>query len=180
MGELKAAKLLQELLESKKRPLSRFITGLGIPGVGEVAARDLASSYRTLENLRKAEAEQLSEMKGIGPVTAFSLASFFRNPETGNLVDDLVRNGFSPFEEVEEKGTSLSGETIVFTGTLSMPRPEAKKLAEAAGAKVTGSVTGSTTMVVAGENAGSKLDKARSLGVAVVSEEEFMSRVTEN
>ena len=177
MGELKASNLLRELLESRKRPLSRFITGLGIPGVGEVAAKDIASRYRTLSSLRNATENELTEIKGFGPVTAASLASFFRNPVTRTVVDDLVRKGFSPFEEVEEKGTSLAGETIVFTGTLSMPRSEAKKLAEAAGAKVTGTVTGSTTLVVAGGNAGSKYSKAIELGIRIVSEEEFSGLV---
>ena len=147
--------------------------------MGEVAAKDIASRYRTLSDLRSATEEELVEIKGCGPVTAASLASFFRNPVTKAVVDDLVGNGFSPIEEVEEKGTSLTGETIVFTGALSMPRSEAKRMAEAAGAKVTGTVSGSTTMVVAGGSAGSKYSKAIELGIRIVSEEEFSGLVKE-
>lgn len=173
MGDLKAAKLLKELDESRGKPLSRFLTGLGIPGVGQVAAGDLASRYGTLEDLRNASEEELCETKGIGPVTAASLASFFRSPVTRTVVDDLAARGFHPVEPESEKGETLAGEVIVFTGTLSIPRAEAKRLAVEAGAKVTGTVTGSTTIVVAGENPGSKYDRAVELGTRVISDREF-------
>lgn len=175
MGELKASKLLRELEESKRRPLSRFLTGLGIPGVGEVASKDIAESYITLNSLMNASAEELCEIRGIGPVTAESLTSFFSSTVTRRVADDLISLGFDPEEQVSRRGSSLAGETIVFTGALSMPRSQAKKLAEAAGAKVTGTVTGSTTMLVAGDNAGSKLEKAHGENIRIVSEEEFKS-----
>ncbi|HOP27726.1 MAG TPA: NAD-dependent DNA ligase LigA [Candidatus Sabulitectum sp.] len=175
MGDLSAANLLRQLEESRNKPLSRFLTGLGIPGVGEVAARDIAAAFPDLERLRSAGEEDLAGIKGIGPVTASSVVSFFASEVTGRVVRDLQTRGFNPFETVEEKGSSLAGETIVFTGAISMPRPEAKRLAEAAGAKVTGTVTGKTTIVVAGENAGSKLDRARELGIRILTEADFLA-----
>lgn len=177
MGELSAANLLKQLEESRKKPLSRFLTGLGIPGVGEVASRDIAAAFPNLERLKGAGEEELSGIKGIGPVTASSLVSFFSSEVTGRVVEELQSKGFDPEEQVQEKGSSLAGETIVFTGTLSIPRPEAKRMAEGAGAKVTGTVTGKTTMVVAGENAGSKLDRARELGIRILTEDEFLAEL---
>ncbi len=177
MGELSAANLLRQLEESRNKPLSRFLTGLGIPGVGEVAAGDIARAFPTLTELKSAGEEDLSSIKGIGPVTASSVESFFSSEVTGRVVHELQDKGFDPVETVEEKGSSLAGETIVFTGAISMPRPEAKRLAEAAGAKVTGTVTGKTTIVVAGENAGSKLDRARELGIRILTEDEFLAEL---
>jgi DNA ligase (NAD+) len=178
MGELKAGNLLEELEQSRSRPLSRFLTGLGIPGVGEVASRDIAMEYKDLEHLRKADEDHLTGIRGIGPVTAASVVSFFKSSITSELVDRLQEAGFNPEETGPVKGDALSGETIVFTGSLSLPRPEAKELAEKAGARVTGSVTGSTTILVAGENAGSKLNRARDQGVRIISEEEFLQLVS--
>lgn len=178
MGELKAKKLLEELNNSRSRPLSRFLTGLGIPGVGEVASRDIAREYGNLKELRRTSEEDLTGIKGIGPVTASSIVSFFENPVTRVLVERLQDAGFHPLEKGRERGTALSGETIVFTGSISLPRPRAKELAEKAGGRVTGSVTGNTTILVAGENAGSKLKKARELGVKILSEEEFLQLIS--
>ncbi|PIE52608.1 DNA ligase (NAD(+)) LigA [Candidatus Fermentibacteria bacterium] len=173
MGELKASKLLEQLKKSRNRPLSRFLTGLGIPGTGEVASKDIAEVFGTLQNLKEASEEELSAISGIGPVTASSIRTFFSSGITAKLVDDLEAAGFEPAQTVEKKQTVLTGEIIVFTGSLSMPRSQAKKLAEQAGAKVTSSITGNTTILVAGENAGSKLNKARQLGVRILTEEQF-------
>ena len=177
MGELKATKLFSALEKSRESSLGRFLTGLGIPGVGEVASRDIAAEFGNLEALGSATEEQLTEVKGIGPVTALSIRRFFTNPVTSAVIDQLAEAGFSPKEETAEKGTALAGETIVFTGTLAIPRQMAKQLAMTAGAYVTGSITGKTTMLVAGENAGSKLMKAEKLGVRVLSEDEFLEAV---
>ena len=173
MGELKAANLLSQLRNSLNRPLSRFITGLGIPGVGEVASKDIADRFRSLENLRNASEEELAGIRGIGPVTGSSISRFFKSSITGRLVSLLESAGFNPVQPVDQKRDVLAGEIVVFTGTLSMPRAEAKSLAEEAGAKVTGSVTGKTTLLVEGENAGSKHQKAVSLGITIITEEEF-------
>lgn len=177
MGELRARNLLVELERSRSAPLSRFVYGLGIPGAGEVASRDIARRYTSLEALKRATAEDLQLVKGIGPVTAGAIAGFFSDPVTGKVVEDLEKAGFQPVEEVTGQGSSLEGEIIVFTGSLSMPRSEAGKLAESMGAKVTSSVTGNTTILIAGENAGSKIDKARKLGIRIIDEQAFMELV---
>lgn len=174
MGELRATKLFAALEKSRATTLSRFLTGLGIPGVGEVASRDIAGEFRNLNILGNASEEELLAVKGIGPITALSIRKFFTNPVTSSVIEQLVKAGFNPAEELTLKGTSLTGETIVFTGTLEMPRQKAKELAMAAGAKVTGTITGKTTLLVAGKNAGSKLLKAEKLGVRVISEKEFL------
>lgn len=178
MGELKAANLFAALEESRKSSLSRFLTGLGIPGVGEVASKDTASEFKSLKTLGNATEEELISVQGIGPVTASSIRRFFNNPVTSAVVDQLIKAGFNPIEEDTGTGTALSGEIIVFTGTLATPRLKARQLAMAAGAKVTSVITGKTTILVAGENAGSKLKKAEKLGVRVVSEEEFFHSIS--
>jgi len=174
MGELKATKLFSALAKSRKSSLSRFLTGLGIPGAGEVASKDMAAKFKNLEALGSATEEELTAVKGIGPVTASSIRRFFTNPVTSAVVDQLAEAGFNPTEEDTGKGITLAGEIIVFTGTLAMPRQKARELAMTAGAKVTSAITGKTTILVAGENAGSKLKKAEKLGVRIVSEEEFL------
>ena len=174
MGELKATKLFAALKKSITTPLSRFLTGLGIPGVGEVASRDIAAEFRDLKTLGDTSEEELLAVKGIGPVTASAIRKFFTSPVITPVIEQLVKAGFNPVEEVSGKGSSLAGETMVFTGTLEMPRQKAKELAMKAGAKVTSSITGKTTLLVAGKNAGSKLKKAEKLGVRVISEKEFL------
>ncbi len=175
MGELKVSKLFSALERSKSVSLSRFLTGLGIPGIGEVASRDIAAEFKTLEALEYAADEELMIVRGVGPVAAASVSRFFNNPVTSAVVHHLVDAGFNPVEEVAERGTSLSGETVVFTGQMSFTRQEAGRIASAAGAKVTNSVTGSTTLLVAGKNAGSKLSKAQKLRVKIISEEMFLA-----
>ncbi len=177
MGELKATKLFAALAKSRNSSLSRFLTGLGIPGVGEVASRDMALEFADLETLGDASEEELLAVKGIGPVTALSIRRFFTNPITSKVIQQLVSAGFHPVEKDTTRGSYLSGETIVFTGTLVMPRQKAKELAMKAGAKVTGTITGKTTILVAGENSGSKLKKAEKLGVRVVRETDFMDLI---
>lgn len=172
MGELSASNLLQQLEESRNRDLSRFIVGLGIPGVGVAAARLLASRFGDLPSLRAASREDLMELDGIGPVLARSLVSFFEDPVTRGVVDRLAAAGFDP-KGGGPRGGPLQGLTIVFTGGLSVPRPEARRLSEEAGARVVSSVSAGTDVVVAGPGAGSKLEKARALGVRVVHEEEW-------
>ena len=174
MGELKVSKLFAALERSRSVSLSRYLTGLGIPGIGEVASRDIAAEFTTVEALRNAAEEELMAVKGVGPVAAASVRRFFTSPVTSAVVQHLLDAGFNPVEKSIKRGTSLVGETVVFTGQLSLTRQEAGRIASAAGAKVTTAVTGSTTLLVAGENAGSKLKKARKLGVKILSEDEFM------
>jgi DNA ligase (NAD+) len=172
MGEVSSRKLLAELERSRSADLARFLTGLGIPGVGRTVGRLLAEEFETLGPLREAGREGLMEVDGIGPVLADSLASFFEEEVTASLVDRLLSRGFAPACE-NRRGGSLEGLTVVFTGSLSVSRDRAREMAEAAGARVTGSVSGNTDLVVAGTGAGSKLARAEELGVRVVDEEEF-------
>jgi DNA ligase (NAD+) len=177
MGELKVSKLFAALESSKKVSLSRFLTGLGIPGVGEVASRDIASEFGSIKAITDASEEDLTQVKGIGPVTAVSIKMFFSSPVTSAVVEGLLETGFSLLESTVSESTVLEGETVVFTGTLSLSRQQACSIARSAGAKVTSSVTGRTTILVAGMNAGSKLKKAEKLGIRVLSEQEFLEHI---
>ncbi len=175
MGRKSAENLLEQIDASRRSPLSRFLHGLGIPGVGAVTARDLARAFPTLDALEEASPEMLQKVDGVGPVTAAEIREFFLDPVTRAVVDGLRNAGFSPVEEESAVGAALEGHTVVFTGALTMPRDEAGALAEKAGAKVTGSVSPRTTLVVAGPGAGSKLDKARELGIRIISENELLN-----
>jgi DNA ligase (NAD+) len=171
-GELSAANLHRELLEARGRPLHRLVFALGIPHVGERAAKSLARRFGSLEALSSAEPAELEEIEGIGPVIAEAVIEWFSDPSYRLRVERLAERGVSPVEETtgEESGSVLAGTTFVITGTLSRPRGELKEELERLGAKVAGSVSRKTTYLVAGENAGSKLTKARELGVEVIDE----------
>jgi len=171
-GEVSAANLARELEEAKGRPLHRLLFALGIPHVGERAARLLAERFGSMERLMAATLEELEAIDGIGPVIAASVRSWLEDPENRRLLERLHGLGVAmtePTEEGEESGV-LSGLSFVLTGTLSRPRDEVKRRLEELGARVTGAVSRKTSHLVAGEAAGSKLEKARDLGVAVVDE----------
>lgn len=172
-GELKAANLIRELDEARSRPLHRLLFGLGVPLVGEGAARSLAEEFASLEAIAAAEPAKLEIIDGVGPKMAQSIRWWFGEARNRRLVQRLVERGIDPRLEVEpEKGTRpLEGTTIVLTGTLARSRREVKAELESLGAKVTGSVSKKTSFLVAGREAGSKLDKALSLGVEVLDEE---------
>lgn len=174
MGDTSADNLLDALEASKARPLDRALVGLGIPSVGEATARDLAQRFRTIDGLLPASVEQLVEVDGVDTWTAEQVRAFFDDPTHTDEIARLRELGvqFAPVEMAEvEQGVDLSGQTFVLTGTLpTLKRSEAKALLLAAGAKVTGSVSKKTSMVVAGEEAGSKLTKAAELGVPVIDE----------
>ena len=177
MGDLSARNLLSQLEQSRSRDLARFLAGLGIPGVGSTVAGLIASSFPDLSSLRTADSEQLREIDGIGPVLADSLMSFLSDPVTRRALERLVEAGFDPRARAGPATGSLQGLTIVFTGGISISRPEAKRMSEEAGARVTSSVSASTDLVVAGPGAGSKLDRARELGVRIVDEIEWRRMV---
>jgi DNA ligase (NAD+) len=172
MGEVSSRNLVEALDRSRSADLPRFLTGLGIPGVGRTVGRLIAAEFGSVGPLREASRERLMEVEGVGPVLADSLASFFEDDVTAGLVDRLLERGFDPGYR-PTAGGGLAGLTVVFTGSLSMSRDTARELAEGAGARVTGSVSGSTDLVVAGPGAGSKLTKARSIGVRVIDEDGF-------
>jgi DNA ligase (NAD+) len=174
MGEKSAENVLAEIEASKKLPLERVIYGLGIRFVGERTAQFLAEHFGSLDAVMKASAEELEEVNEVGPRIAESIVEFFGDEHNRKLIGDLRKAGLTFTGQKKEKGTKLAGKTFVLTGTLSRhTRDEAKKMIEDAGGRVSGSVSKKTDYVVAGSDAGSKLDKARELGVSVVGEEEL-------
>jgi DNA ligase (NAD+) len=174
MAEKSAQNVLAALEKSKHTTLPRFLFGLGIRHVGEATAKDLARHFGKLDAIMDAGVERLLEVPDVGPVVAESIHTFFQQPHNREVVEQLRACGVT-WEDGEPAARTpkpLAGKTIVLTGTLpTLSRDEAKDMLEAAGAKVAGSVSKKTDYVIAGAEAGSKLDKARELGVAVLDEE---------
>jgi len=174
MGEKSAENVLKEIENSKKLPLERVIYGLGIRMVGERTAQFLAEHFGALEAIETASEEELLKVEEVGPRIAKSIVEFFAEPKNRELVDELRAAGLTLRGKKKERGTKLTGKTFVLTGTLTnYSRDEAKKMIEDAGGKVTGSVSKKTDYVVAGADAGSKLDKAKELGVEIINETEM-------
>ncbi|MEE2672762.1 MAG: NAD-dependent DNA ligase LigA [Myxococcota bacterium] len=178
MGTKSAANLVSSLEQARKTTLPRFLTALGIRHVGETLAELLASYFGDLEPILAASADELALAPGVGPTIAESVARFFADPRNRAEVDRLRQLGveWSPIERREDETAvegALSGKRFVLTGSLSIPRSEAKERIETVGGKLVGSVSKKTDFVVAGENAGSKRDKAESLGVEILDEEAF-------
>lgn len=176
MGEKSARNLLQSLEKSKKTTLARFIFSLGIHDVGETTAKTLADNFHSLDLLETADRDELLKIRDVGPVVANNIITFFSQKHNKEVLDALLAVGICWDEIVtsEQKEQTLLGQTFVITGTLSdMSRDDAKHSLEALGAKVTGSVSKKTNFVIAGENPGSKVSKADSLGVEVLNEEQF-------
>ena len=172
MGDKSAQNILGELENSKKLPLERVIYGLGIRMVGERIAQFLAEHFGSMEGLEEASAEELQDVTEVGPRIAESIVEFFSIPANKDLIDRLGKAKLTLTGKKKERGTKLAGKTFVLTGTLAhFTRDEAKKLIEDSGGKVAGSVSKKTDYVVAGADAGSKLDKAKALGVAVIGEQ---------
>ncbi|SFR43435.1 DNA ligase (NAD+) [Marinobacter daqiaonensis] len=178
MGDKSADNLLAAIDQSRRPELWRLIYALGIREVGEATAKALAMHFGTLEKLSEASEEALQEVPDVGPVVAGHIHSFFQQSHNQEIIDQLRDAGvrWQSVDVPAEEDMPLKGETWVLTGTLSdFTREQAQERLEYLGAKVTGSVSRKTSCVVAGESAGSKLDKAESLGVRVMDEEEFMS-----
>lgn len=180
MGEKSGTKLAAAIAASKGRPLSRLIASVGIRNVGVTTAKIVASRFKSLEELEKAGVEDLREIDTVGPIVAESIVHFLASDRNIQLMEKLKAAGVNTAEP--ESGFSgsgpLSGKTVVFTGTLAgMTRTGAQQMAERAGAKVTDSVSAKTDLLVAGSDAGSKLEKAVRLGVEVVDEEGFLKKV---
>jgi DNA ligase (NAD+) len=174
MGDKSAENILREIGNSKKLPLERVIFGLGIRFVGERTAQFLAEHFGDMDALMDASEEELQQVEEVGPRIAKSIIEFFSEPKNRELVEELRAAGLNMRGKKKERGTKLVGKTFVLTGTLvHYSRDQAKKLIEDAGGKVTGSVSKKTDYVVAGTEAGSKLDKAKELGVRVINEDEM-------
>ena len=174
MGDRSAQNILDEIEASKKLPLERVIYGLGIRMVGERTAQFLAEHFGSMEALEKAGVEELQNVNEVGPRIAESIVEFFGIAANRKLVDRLGEAGLTWKGQKKERGIKLAGKTFVLTGTLAhFTRDQAKKLIEDAGGKVAGSVSKKTDYVVAGADAGSKLDKAKELGVSVIGEKEM-------
>ena len=174
MGDKSAANLVAELDRSRNTTLERLIYALGIRNVGESTARDLARHFGDLEPLARASEEELLQVPDIGPVVARSIRQFFDEPHNRKVMDDLVQAGVHWPRSAPAPRASAPSKTFVLTGTLAgMTRDDARAAIEAKGHKVVGSVSKKTDFVVAGEDAGSKLEKARALGVRVLDEKQF-------
>ncbi len=172
-GEKSAGKLVAELAAARGRPLAKVLVALGIPHVGERSAQALAERFGSLQALAAANGEELAEVAGIGETTAEEILRFVEGPVGRRLLRTLPELGFRPEAPTGKAAGPLAGEVVVFTGKLSQPRSEAQALARSLGATVESDVTRRTTLVVAGEDAGQKLDKARSLAIKTLSEAEF-------
>ena len=176
MGRKSAENLCRAIEASKSRGLERLLFALGVRQVGEVAAEEIAVRMRTIDAVMSASAEDFSGIEDIGEITARALVDFFSDKETRALVERLRDLGVKTDAVAEEKAITLEGLTFVLTGTLpSMTRDEASALIKKNGGKVSSSVSKKTSYVVAGDEAGSKLTKAKALGVAVISEEELLA-----
>jgi DNA ligase (NAD+) len=171
IGEKTADSLLEQIERSKQAPLNRVLLGLGIRHVGERTAQALADEFGSMDALIGASEEELTRINDVGPKVAQAIREFFDNKRNLDLVERLRKAGLTFAAEKRVRGSTLEGLTFVLTGTLpNLTRESAKEKIESAGGRVSGSVSKKTSYVVAGEEAGSKLDKATSLGVTVLNE----------
>lgn len=172
-------KLLAAIEASKGNDAAMLFTGLGIPNIGKTGAKAVLAHFKSIDNVAKASIEELTEVNDVGEISADSIFGYFLNPDNQQLIERLKAYGVNmEVKEAEVLGDALSGKTFVITGTLpSMKREEAAELITANGGKVTGSVSKKTDYLLAGENAGSKLDKANALGITVISEDELKDMI---
>lgn len=177
-AEISARNLVRAIDRAKKTELWRFVYGLGAPNVGAQTARDLAAHFETLERLMDAGEPDLTAVAGIGPAVAPAIAAFFRRPDTRRVIERLVERGVTMAGPSKTKGGPLAGKTVVFTGGLdTLSRPAAEELVRRHGGRTSGSVSQATDLVVAGSEPGSKLARAQTLGVRILSEQEFLELV---
>ena len=177
--EKSAFNMYNAIQESKNRPLSRFITAFTIRNVGKETAGVLASEFGTLENLKSASIEELSKVEGIGEIIAQDIFEFFRNPKNIKMLEELKSLNVEPAPPIQNVSDKLKGKTFVLTGTLkNMTRDEASEKIKQLGGKTSSSVSKNTSYVIAGENAGSKLDKALKLNVIILTEDDFLEMIS--
>lgn len=180
MAEKSATNLIQAIENSKQQPFERLLYALGIRHVGVTVARELAQAFGSLKALMQADVEAIASVHGIGIKIAESITTFFNQPKSVELVNRLITYGLkTEFEKTESSSTRFDGFTFVLTGTLpTLSRSDATEIIEKNGGKTSGSVSKNTTYVLAGDAAGSKLDKAQKLGIKVITEEEFLSMIS--
>lgn len=171
-------KILAAIEESKGNSVDKFLTGLAIRNVGKASAKEIMKHFASLDALADASVEQLVQIPDVGEITAECIHDYFADEENRRLLSETAALGVNMESQVQENGAALAGLTIVVTGTLpTLGRKEAAELIESNGGKCTGSVSKKTSYLLAGEAAGSKLDKARSLGIPVISEEELLAMI---
>lgn len=176
--EKSASNIYNSIQESKNRPLNRLLTALGIRHVGKETADILAGEFSTVDDIKSATLEQLSKIEGIGEIIAQSIYDFFHNENNIKMIDELKSIGVNPVAKLQPKSDKLSGKVFVLTGTLqNMTRDEASDIIKSHGGKTSSSVSKKTSFVLAGENAGSKLDKAENLGVIILTENDFLEMI---
>ena len=176
--EKSAQNMYNSIQESKKRPFSRFVTALSIRHVGKETADIIVNEYPSLNLLEDASVEDLSTIEGIGDKIAKSIFEYFHKKENLLMLEEFEIYGLNFENNIIERSSELEGKTFVLTGTLSsMTRDEAAEKIKQKGGKVSSSVSKKTSYVVAGDNPGSKLDKAQNLGVIILSEDEFLKMI---
>ncbi len=180
-GEKSVNNLLNSIEESKKQPFNKVLFALGIRYVGAGAAKKIAAEFNSIDKLIAAKEEEISAIYEIGPSISKSITEYFKNKKNLEIIEKLKQHGLNfSFENKEKKESKITGKTFVLTGTLSIKRDEATEIIEKHGGKVVSSVSKNTDYVLAGEAAGSKLDKATKLGVKIISENEFFDLIKEN
>jgi DNA ligase (NAD+) len=176
MGEKSAQNIIDAINASKKTTLPKFLFALGIREVGVATARSLVNHFGDLEKIMHADEENLQQVPDIGPIVALHIATFFRQKHNIELIEELIKLGihWPATQKATKHAEAITGKTFVLTGTLNMPREQAKEILQNFGAHVTDSVSKNTDYVVVGENPGSKLDKAQKLGVTILDEKQFL------
>ena len=178
--EKKAKNMINSIENSKIIELNRFLFALGIIEVGSKTARDIASHFKTLTGIKNASLESLAEIKDVGNIIAQNIFDFFRDQENLQEIDRLFKLGVKIKEvQTDQKSDILKGKTIVITGTLSRPRADFEKMIESHGGNLSSSISAKTDYLLLGENAGSKLEKAKSLGIKILSEQDFLKLINE-
>lgn len=176
--EKSAMNIYTSIQESKTKPLNRLLTALGIRHVGKETADILSGEFATLDDIKNADVERLANIEGIGGIIAQSIYDFFHGERNVKMIEELKELGVNPVSKVKPKSDKLAGKTFVLTGTLqNMTRDEASAIIKSHGGKTLSSVSKKTSYVLAGENAGSKLDKAQNLGVIILTEDDFLEMI---
>lgn len=176
--EKSAMNIYTSIQESKTKPLNRLLTALGIRHVGKETADILSGEFATLDDIKNADVERLANIEGIGEIIAQSIYNFFHEERNVKMIEELKELGVNPVSKVKPKSDKLAGKTFVLTGTLqNMTRDEASAIIKSHGGKTSSSVSKKTSYVLAGENAGSKLDKAQNLGVIILTEDDFLEMI---